>query len=93
MQKVRFEIGLKKFLWLKRLKALCRGHILLVINKICFNWLTADQFTRRLAQANLVTKVDIADFVEKTLLLLENVGSFFEEDLPKTNQMSLNLKN
>ena len=26
-----FRIGLKKFLWLKKLKTLCRGHILLMI--------------------------------------------------------------
>ena len=25
------QIGLKKFLWLKKLKILCRGHMLLVI--------------------------------------------------------------
>ena len=28
-----FQIDLKKFLWLKKLKALCRGHVLLVILK------------------------------------------------------------
>ena len=28
-----FEIGLKKFLWFKKLKALCLGHMLLVILK------------------------------------------------------------
>ena len=31
LQKATFKIGLKKFLWLKRLKALCRGHMLLMI--------------------------------------------------------------
>ena len=31
MQKIIFEIGVKKFLWLKNLKALCREHMLLVI--------------------------------------------------------------
>ena len=31
LQKAVFQIGLKKFLWLKKLKTLCRGHILLVI--------------------------------------------------------------
>ena len=30
LQKAMFQIGLKKFLWLKKLKTLCRGHILLV---------------------------------------------------------------
>ena len=29
--KVTLQIGLKKFLWLKKLKILCRGHMLLVI--------------------------------------------------------------
>ena len=29
--KVTLQIGLKKFLWLRKLKILCRGHILLVI--------------------------------------------------------------
>ena len=31
LQKFMFQIRLKKFLWLKKLKALCRGHIILVI--------------------------------------------------------------
>ena len=31
LQKAMFQIGLKKFLWLKKLKILCCGHILLVI--------------------------------------------------------------
>ena len=31
LQKDMFQIGLEKFLWLKKLKILCRGHILLVI--------------------------------------------------------------
>ena len=26
LQKAMFQIGLKKFLWLKKLKTLCRGH-------------------------------------------------------------------
>ena len=29
--KVTLQIGLKKFLWLRKLKILCRGHILFVI--------------------------------------------------------------
>ena len=29
-QKVTFQIGLKRFLWLKKLKILCHGHMLLV---------------------------------------------------------------
>ena len=33
LQEVMFQICLKKFLWLKKLKALCRGHVLLVILK------------------------------------------------------------
>ena len=33
LQKAIFQIGLKKLLWLKKLKTLCRGHILLVILK------------------------------------------------------------
>ena len=33
LQKAMFEVGLKKFLWFKNLKALCRGGILLVILK------------------------------------------------------------
>ena len=33
LQKVTLQIGLKKFLWLKKLKILCRGHTLLVILK------------------------------------------------------------
>ena len=31
MQKIIFEIGVKKFLWFKNLKTLCREHMLLVI--------------------------------------------------------------
>ena len=31
LQKAIFQIGLKKLLWLKKLKTLCRGHILLLI--------------------------------------------------------------
>ena len=31
LQKVIFQIGLKKFLWLKKLKMLCRGHKLLIV--------------------------------------------------------------
>ena len=31
--KVTFQIGLRRFLWLKKLKTLCRGHVLLVILK------------------------------------------------------------
>ena len=34
MQKVMFQIGLKKFLWLKKLKLLCHGHMILVILKV-----------------------------------------------------------
>ena len=30
-QKVTFQIGMKKFLLLQKLKTLCRGHMLLVI--------------------------------------------------------------
>ena len=33
LQKAMFQIGLKKFLWLKTLKTLCCGHMLLVILK------------------------------------------------------------
>ena len=33
LQKATFQIGLKKCLLLKKLKALCRGHILLVVLK------------------------------------------------------------
>ena len=33
LQKAMFQIGLKKFLWLKKLKVLCHGHMLLVILK------------------------------------------------------------
>ena len=33
LEKVTFQIGLKKFLLLKKLKILCRGHLLLVIIK------------------------------------------------------------
>ena len=31
LQKVTLQISLKKFLWLKRLKILCLGHMLLMI--------------------------------------------------------------
>ena len=31
LQKVTSDIGLKNFLWLKKLKILCRGYMLLVI--------------------------------------------------------------
>ena len=34
LQKVMFQIGLRKFLWLKKLKTLCRGPMLLVILKV-----------------------------------------------------------
>ena len=34
LQKAMFPIGLKKFLWLKKLKPLFHGHILLVILKV-----------------------------------------------------------
>ena len=30
LEKVKFQIGVKKFLWLKKLKILCHGHVLLV---------------------------------------------------------------
>ena len=33
LQKAMFQIALRKFLWLKKLKILCRGHILFVIVK------------------------------------------------------------
>ena len=33
LQKLMVPIGLKEFLWLNRLKTLCRGHMLLVILK------------------------------------------------------------
>ena len=33
MKKAMFQIGLKKFLWLKKLKTLFCGHILLVIKE------------------------------------------------------------
>ena len=33
LQKITFQIGLKKFLQLKKLKTLCRGHMLFVILK------------------------------------------------------------
>ena len=45
LQKVTFEIGLKKFLWLKKLKIPCHGHILLVI-------LTVKIFLDSFAQKN-----------------------------------------
>ena len=28
LQKAKFQIGLKKFLWLRKLKILCRGHVI-----------------------------------------------------------------
>ena len=28
LRKVTFQIGLKKFFWLKKLKILCRGHVI-----------------------------------------------------------------
>ena len=31
LKKVTFQIGFKKFLWLKKLKMQCHGHMLLVI--------------------------------------------------------------
>ena len=31
LQKITLQIGLKKFLWLKKLKILCHGHMLLII--------------------------------------------------------------
>ena len=34
LEMVMFQISLKKFLWLKELKTLCRGHMLLVILKV-----------------------------------------------------------
>ena len=34
LQKAMFQIGVKKFLRLKNLKTLCRGHMLLVILKV-----------------------------------------------------------
>ena len=34
LQNPMFQIGMKKILWLKKLKALCRGHMLLVILKV-----------------------------------------------------------
>ena len=32
-QKFTFQIGLKNFLWLKKLKALCRGHVITGLNR------------------------------------------------------------
>ena len=34
LQKVTFQIGLKKFLWLQKLKIPCRGHMLLTISDL-----------------------------------------------------------
>ena len=34
LQKATFRISLKKFLWLKKLKTLCHGHMLLLILKL-----------------------------------------------------------
>ena len=34
LQKIMFQIGLEKFLWLKQLKTQCHGHMLLVILKM-----------------------------------------------------------
>ena len=31
LQKAMYQIGLKKLLWLKKLKTLCHGHMLLMI--------------------------------------------------------------
>ena len=45
LQKVTFQIGLKKFLWLKKVKILCREHILLVI-------LTEKKFLERFMKLN-----------------------------------------
>ena len=38
LQKAMFQIGLKKFLLLQKVKTLCRGHILLVILKAKKFW-------------------------------------------------------
>ena len=45
LQKTIFQIDLKKFLWLKKLKTLCRGHILLAI-------LMAKKFLERFRKKN-----------------------------------------
>ena len=34
LQKVTFQLGLKKFFWLQKIKILCCGHMLLVILKV-----------------------------------------------------------
>ena len=72
MQKVTFQIGLKKFLWLKKLKIL-RRNLLKIEDKIPnhdkyittqeFNKLTAENFAGRLKSVNLTSKIDVADFV------------------------------
>ena len=49
LQKAMFQIGLKKFLLLQKLKILCRGHMLLVILK-------AKKLLERLAKKNFEKK-------------------------------------
>ena len=59
LQMVTFQLGLKKFSWLKNLKILCRGHILLMI-------LTEEKLLERF------TKMNCKKQIKKNLELKNN---------------------
>ena len=60
LQKSMFQIGLKKFLWLKKLKILCRGHMLLVI-------LTEKKPLERFTKKNWEKQIKKSLWVEKVI--------------------------
>ena len=60
LQKAVFQIGLKKFLWLKMLKRLCRGHMLLAI-------LTEKKLLERFTKKNCKKKNQKEFSVEKVI--------------------------
>ena len=68
LQKAMFQIGLKKFLWLNKLKTLRRGHMLLVIFKA--NKLL-ERFTKIGEKATIVILTVV--FIRKTQYQCENI--------------------
>ena len=64
LQKAMFQIGLKKLLWLKKLKALCRGHLRIVIVKGRHFW---NVLRKRIANTYIYIYIYI--YIKKSLKL------------------------
>ena len=62
LQKAMFQIGLKKFLRLKKLKTLCRGHMLLVILKAKK---LLERFTKRNCKKQIKNSLELKSKKEK----------------------------